>query len=453
MDDQSSSVTATITPSRRGACPTLDAPMQTGDGLLARLRIPGNRLSPAQLRDVATLAIACGNGLVEVTARGNLQLRGLTQQSAPLFAATIRQSLPIESGLVVDLSPLAGDDPQEIADPRPLAQAIRDGAAPLADQLGPKVSVVIDGSGQISLAPLKADIRLLALGSDRWLVSLGGSKPQTMDQPTAIATTLATLSALAALGPDARATDLFPASSPGAPHPTPPHQGEGAEPVTTPDRATPPTPPLPPRGGGREGGSPTLEPRNGPTPPPTLPLPPLDGEGPREGWSPTLQTLNGHTTPLTLPFGQMPGTALIALADRATQSGLTTIRLAPDHTLLLDNATADLITDVAALGFITDPADPRRRVSACIGSDGCASGHIAARRIAAALAPHLPPGQHLHVSGCPKGCAHPRPADVTLVGRPGEIGLVIGGRAGDTPQAILDEAGLVPALTARQDAR
>jgi len=397
-----------IDPTRRGACPTLDAPMQTGDGLLARIRVAGRMLSPAQLAALAHLTIAHGNGLLEVSARGNLQARGLRPDSAPLFARAATDLLPLETGLVIDTSPLAGDDPVEKADPRPLAMQIGNGALPLQDKLGPKVSVVIDGAGQIPLAAIKADIRLTAHDADHWHVHLGGGKAQLMDTDGAIAASLALLGALAALGTDARATDLFPASKSS---------------VSIPAQAAS-----------------------------TLPLPPPRGEG-GGGGSATLRTFTGHTIPIALPFGQMHGTALIALAEAAQTAGVATIRLAPNHALLLDNAPAALIEAAAALGFITDAADPRLRASACIGNEGCASGHIAARRLAAELAPLMPAGQHLHVSGCAKGCAHPRPSDVTLIGRDDGIGLVFAGRAGDTPQHILDEADLIPALVARQEAR
>ncbi|MNY65563.1 hypothetical protein D3C86_2028490 [compost metagenome] len=43
----------------------------------------------------------------------------------------------------------------------------------------------------------------------------------------------------------------------------------------------------------------------------------------------------------------------------------------------------------------------------------------------------------LHVAGCAKGCAHPRRAALTLVGRPDGYGLVISGTAGDTPVTVL----------------
>ncbi|GAB5429933.1 MAG: precorrin-3B synthase [Devosia indica] len=362
--------------------------MQTGDGLLARVRVAGARLTPADLAALAKLADEHGNGLIDITARGNLQVRGLRPDTAPAFAEAVAALLPIETGLAIDISPIAGDDPEEIADPRPLADAIGKGAAGMAERLGPKVSVVIDGGGQISLSQLKADIRLRAQPGNSWAVTLGGGKPQHMDAQGVVATALALLGALAAIGPEARATDLFPVR----------------------DQVSSPESP--------------------------------EASRVLVHWRPRLNLVQGHSRAIALPFGAARSAEIIALCDAAMASKLTRMRLAPEHILLLDNAPDTLIAQAAEIGFITKADDSRTRVSACIGSRGCTSGHIAARDLAVQLAPRLPAGQTLHVSGCAKGCAHPRASDVTLVGQADGIGLVFGGRAGDTPSKFLDAAAL-----------
>lgn len=56
------------------------------------------------------------------------------------------------------------------------------------------------------------------------------------------------------------------------------------------------------------------------------------------------------------------------------------------------------------------------------------------RALARDLAPHLPEGTSLHVSGCAKGCAHPKPADVTLTATGSDrFDLIRNGRANDRP--------------------
>lgn len=381
-------------PARRGTCPTLHAPMLTGDGLLARVRVLGRVLSPTQFMEIARLAERHGNGLVEVTARGNLQVRGLTPRSAPQFAEAVAALVAIESGLVVDVSPLAGLDPSEAMDPRGLAERIRVAAEPLVNRLGPKVSVVVDGNGQVSLAGIKADIRLTAQTPQTWLMTLGGAKPQAVDEAAAFSTTMAVLGALAAIGPDARATDLFPA------------------PVTKPGKHTAPV-----------------------------------------AWPGEITLRTGHCGAIALPFGQIEADSLVGLATAMAAEGLDYLRLAPDHVLLVDGMSAALLQQADDLGFVTRADDPRRHISACSGSQGCASGLIAARQIALRLAEQGVTEQHLHVSGCSKGCAHPGPARVTLVGRTDGIGLVIDGRAGDTPQQLLDEAALLAGAVPFQDGR
>lgn len=358
--------------------------MQTGDGLLARVRVAGGRLTPEQLIALARLAEAHGNGLVEVSARGNLQVRGLTQETASVFAHGVEEVVDIERGLVVQTPPLAGDDPAELADPWPVAAAIRIAAASLNSRLGPKVTVVVDGAGQIGLGNLNTDVRLIATGPKNWTMSIAGRPAEPVASHDEVSATLRVLRQIAALGPSARATDI----------------DGGATKVTA------------------------------------------DATRPIGRFA--LKT--SHAMGVALSFGSAQAAALIALAQAAKMHGVSEFRLAPHHTLLAIGANATFAAEAKELGFITEAADPRQRISACIGSEGCASGHVPARVTAARLAPYLPPGRHLHVSGCSKGCAHPRASDVTLVGSAEGYGLVIGGKAGDTPRTVLQAKDLAGVL-------
>src|SRR5690606_30993831 len=127
-------------------------------------------------------------------------------------------------GLVVETPPLAGDDPAEVADPRPLASAIRHLSGPFEPRLGPKVTVIVDGRGQISLGALKADIRLTAITPDRWHLSLGAGPAQAVTTAEASARIATLLGRLAALGREARASDLQP-GTPQTPAPSAPPIG------------------------------------------------------------------------------------------------------------------------------------------------------------------------------------------------------------------------------------
>jgi precorrin-3B synthase len=146
---------------------------------------------------------------------------------------------------------------------------------------------------------------------------------------------------------------------------------------------------------------------------------------------------------LAPPFGQFDTGMLRSLAGLAEQHG-TTIRITPWRALLLGRvpAGADLAA-AAGPAWIADPADPRLNVTACIGAPGCASGSTPTRADAARLAAAMRPTARLHLSGCAKGCAHPGPAPLTLVGRQGRYDMVRDGRAADEPCALaltLDDA-------------
>ena len=82
---------------KRGACPSVRAPMQTGDGLLARLMPAGSGASRAAWLTLCDAAERHGNGITEVTSRGSLQIRGLRPETVPAFAAEVTANNPIKN--------------------------------------------------------------------------------------------------------------------------------------------------------------------------------------------------------------------------------------------------------------------------------------------------------------------------------------------------------------------
>jgi len=125
-----------------------------------------------------------------------------------------------------------------------------------------------------------------------------------------------------------------------------------------------------------------------------------------------------------LAFGQMQGGTLEYLAGLAPG-----LRLTPWRMILVEG----LREMPQHEGIVTRADDPLLRVVACTGAPGCPEARAETRGLAAALAPQIAPDTLLHVSGCAKGCAHPGPSDVTLVGTPDGFDLVRDGSARDLP--------------------
>ncbi|WP_095202281.1 precorrin-3B synthase [Mesorhizobium carmichaelinearum] len=474
---------------RRGACPALSAPMLTGDGLLVRLNPVAGGLSPKLLIGLAESALRHGNGIMEVTARGSLQIRGLTAESAALLAAEVDAlGIAVRTGVPVETGPLAGIDPQEISDPRPLAERIRVAVedAGLTQRLGPKVSVVVDGSGQLTMDAVTADVRLKAVQSDEgvlWTVSIAvdGQSPKllaTVEDDAARDIAVAALRMVAEKGRDAHARDLserqlaslagwlcltgsreappsvLPDISPTrgeiahSRSPSPISNAETAEHTSALARTAPASKlPISPLVGGEEWSAQRTESQ-------LLGFPSDErperqrraGSGRTEGGAVGhprrpigfFTVSRGIALGIGLPYGSMPADKIISLAKSALTLGTTEIRLAPGRVLLFlgQPATANelLQATAATLGFVTSPTDPRTRIAACPGTPACASGHIATRDIAETIAENADILDFtLHISGCAKGCAHPGPAALTIVGGENGAGLVVNATAKALP--------------------
>ncbi len=354
---------------RRGACPTLAAPMASGDGLLVRLVVA--ELTPAQLGGLARAAAMFGNGTIEVTARGSTQVRGLTAASAPDLAAALGAlGIVAPAGPPVVVGPLAGLDPEEIADPRPLAAALGGHGGRLA----PKVGVVVDGGGALTLDGLKADLRLRA-GPGGWTVWADRARLGRFDAAGAVAAGRALLDRLSRSGGRARELGLSPdAAAPAGPAPAP--IGRFA----------------------------------------------LGGAVAR-GVAPA--------------FGQTDASALGALAEAADAASAVrpAAGRALVFVGLSEEQDARLLAAARALGFVTESDDPRLGIAACAGAPACAAAFLPARAIAARLAGIAPPaGATLHVSGCAKRCAQPAGPAITLVGTP--EGAVVTGEGLAVPAAL-----------------
>ncbi|WP_312947232.1 precorrin-3B synthase [Agrobacterium sp.] len=392
---------------RRGVCPALSVPMQTGDGLLSRVAFTGY-VSPQDFVTLCALATRHGNGLVDITARGGLQFRGLTAQSATGLERDVLQlGLPIRQGLAVETSPLAGIDQTAIADTRNIVSRIRLSAEKLDlhDRLAAKMSFIVDGGGHVILGDLLADIRLNAVTLDDgifWQLMLGGAENKALRagllrQEHAACVVIDLLSHLATIGPDARGRDL--------------------------DLATVRT----------VCGERLLDhdvdvaPRVAQLPYGLMPL----GDG-------------FFAAGLAPAFGQISAEMLASLFQKAAVLGLANVRPGPSHSLIFCGREADcreLLAYAATAGFVTMARDPRSAIAVCPGAPACGSAfmptHALADHAAAECGSILDGSFTLHLSGCAKGCAHPSPALLAFHGRAEGLAFGLSARVGDPPTAIL----------------
>ena len=379
----------TAAPEIKGWCPGALRPMHSGDGLVVRIRPALGRLMPAQATAIAQAAKTHGNGIIDLSARANLQLRGVTEASHPPLIADLSAHGLIDPdietetlrNLIVtpfrhptgDTEALARSLTAALATfprlPGKFGFALDTGPRPVLTGASADIRVERAADGRLILRPdghpfgkPVADLARDALALAEWFVASGG-----------VTDGRGRMAALLARGPVPEGCTLAPAA------------------------------PVP------------------------LPAPGLHPDG----------------ALVALGFGQMRADTLQALAALGHE-----IRPTPWRMLLIVGATR--LPDLP--GLITDPADPILRVTACTGAPGCPQALGETRALARVLAQRLPEGRSLHISGCAKGCAHPAASDLTLVAAAQGYDLVRNGAAADTPDLTGLSPATIPDLLKAPDA-
>ncbi|MFD6392631.1 precorrin-3B synthase [Nocardia sp. NPDC060259] len=167
-----------MTRSTPDSCPGVLRLHQAADGPLARIRVPGGRLEPEQVQALADAAVELGNGHLELTSRGNIQLRQVRDAAAladRLAAAGLLPSRTHERVRNIVASPLSGRV-GGWADVHGLAVGLDAGlrADPrLAELPGRVLFTLDDGRGDVST--LRGDIGIQAVGADEFALLLAGA--------------------------------------------------------------------------------------------------------------------------------------------------------------------------------------------------------------------------------------------------------------------------------------
>ena len=403
---------------RRGTCPSAGNPMASGDGLLSRIRLVDGRLTPASLERVADLADQHGVSLIEITGRGNLQLRGLAGEAeAELTATLVDTGLAVETAAAeairnIQCSAAADLDPQALIDPAPEARAL-DERLTGDDRLWalpPKFRFVFNGGGLTHLADVDGDIRADAVATPegtRYRIGLAGPSATAHNlgncKPSRVVDVLVELALIfleerqRLITPARRMRQLLDAAG------TAPFAG--LRDLNRPSGVMAEQPPAPDPGWTKAG------------------------------------------TLLGVALGCL-GTNSARLIAEQLEVHNGTLRITPQRRLIMPHGSVPETGFPGAPELIHTPGDPRLSAIACPGTPGCSSGTTATRRDAmewAEQVPELFDGRTpVHVSGCPKGCAHPGRAPVVLVARDGRYDLVLNDRATPEQEGHRIASGLMP---------
>ena len=334
-------------------CPGVLRPHQAADGAMVRIRIPGGRTTGNALAALGAVAERYGSGVLQLTSRASLQVRGLPDQLPLAFEQAVADAgfLPSDTHERVRnvlCSPLTGLRGGR-ADLRPLVAALDEAvlAEPdLAALSGRFLLGLDDGRGDVvALAP---DLTYRARGPADGVVLVGSDR----GRPVAARDAVRTLVSLALDFADAATAT-------------------GAWRVRD----------LP----GWRDGLPGL-----------VPVEPLAAE------SLPLGRLGDHAA-VGVPLGFLSPDQRRAVT---TAAGRGEVVVTPWRSLVLPDA-GPALEALTATGLVADAGSPWTAISACVGAPWCSRGRIDTQTLVRSVATVHAAWPRTHVSGCERRCGAP----------------------------------------------
>lgn len=171
-----------------GWCPDAWRPMIAGDGLLVRVKPRLGRLSAQELAALCEAAIAYGNGLIDVTRRANLQIRGVREEGwRPLLDTLLGLGLVDNDARREGArTMLVAPDWREDDDSHRIADELLQRLDELPDLPG-KCGFVIDAGAQTVLLREPGDFRIeRAANGGLMLRADGRESGVSVDRPGAV---------------------------------------------------------------------------------------------------------------------------------------------------------------------------------------------------------------------------------------------------------------------------
>jgi len=372
-----------IRPSADDSCPGAVRLHAADDGYVARVRVPGGRVSPAQVIALADLAESAGDGHLYLTSRGNVQLRGLGSGCGQdiadaVYAAGLLPSMSHDRVRNVVASPLSGIEGPSIEGVLADLDAALLEDESIVELSGRFLFGIDNGTGDV--LALEPDVAVVVEGEDVVRLVVAG-RQTAVTAPIDLAADLLLgaahrfLALRAEHAPNAWRVAELPESAlaelaPGRPgprlvHPTDPSNAQFSALV----------------------------------PPST---------GAEVERTARYNPLGAHGSAIVagVLLGSAPADAWRAIAALLPPDAAGAIRLTPWRSVVLIDPSPDASQVLASYGFLLDDADPLAPVTACIGRPGCGKALADVRTDALTLA-DANPGERLHVSGCDRRCGHP----------------------------------------------